>query len=127
MRMIVKFLKIVYTGMVRNCYDRQSTAVRQQEASCQRTKLFEPEYMTVTNKKLIGNHALASATSKLRNDINRSFFTVKTHKTQTVDWMHKSRKFMEKLRPETTYCAAVSVSFIAVAAASTRRLWYLLC
>ena len=26
-----------------------------------------------------------------------------TQKTQTVDWMHKSKKFMEKLRPDTTY------------------------
>lgn len=65
--------------------------------------------MTVTNKKLIGNHALASAASKLRNDIIRSFFTEKTHMTQTDDWMAKSRKFMEKLRPETTYCGAGSV------------------
>jgi len=125
--MIVKFLKIVYTGMVRNCYDRLSTAVRQQEASYQRTKLFEPEYMTVTNKKLIGNHILASATSKFRNDIIRRFFTARTHETQTVDCMHKSKKFMEKLRPETTYCAAVSASFIAVAAVSARNLWDSLC
>jgi hypothetical protein len=113
--------------MVRNCYDRLSTAVRQQQVSYQRTKLFEPEYMTVTNKKLIGNHALASATSKVRNDIIRSFFTTKTHDTQTVDWMHKSKKFMEKLRPETTYCVAVSASFIAVAEASTKRVWHSLC
>jgi hypothetical protein len=99
-----------------------STAVRQQhEASYQRTKLFEPEYMTVTNKKLIGNHALASATSKFRNDIIRSFFTDKTQKTQTEDWMHKSKKFMSKLRPETTYCTAVSASFIAVAGDPTRE------
>lgn len=63
--------------------------------------------MTVTSKKLIGNHALASAMSKFRNDIIRSFFTDKTHTTQTDDWMAKSRKFMEKSRPETTYCRAV--------------------
>jgi len=73
--------------------------------------------MTVTNKKLIGNHDLASAVSKFRNDIIRSFFTNKTHMTQTVDWMAKSRKFMEKLRPETTYCRAVSACYITVAAA----------
>lgn len=77
--------------------------------------------MTVTNKKLIGNHALASAASKLRNDIIRSFFTDKTHTTQTVDWMAKSRKFMEKLRPETTYCGAGSVLH-RVAAALTLTL-----
>jgi hypothetical protein len=71
--------------------------------------------MTVTKRKLIGNHALASATSKLRNEIIRSFFTDKTQKTQTEDWMHKSRKFMEKLRPETTYCATASAFFITVA------------
>ncbi len=87
-----------------------------QEVRYQRTKLFEPEYMTVTNKKLIGNHALASAASKFRNDIIRSFFTDETHMTQTVDWMAKSRKFMEKLRPETTYWGAVSACYIAVAA-----------
>ena len=81
----------------------------------ERTRLFEPEYMTVTKRKLIGNHAFASATSKLRNEIIRSFFTARTHKTQTEDWMHRSRKFMEKLRPETTYCAAASASFITVA------------
>lgn len=61
--------------------------------------------MTETNKKLMGNHVLASAMSKLRNVMIPSLFTVRTHKTQTEDWMHKSRKFMEKFRPETTYCA----------------------
>jgi hypothetical protein len=66
--------------------------------------------MTATNKKLMGNHALASAMSKLRNEMIPSFFIVKTHKTQTNDWMHKSRKFMEKLRPETTNCASLGVS-----------------
>ncbi len=78
--------------------------------------------MTVTNKKLIGNHVLASAASKFRNDIIRSVFTVETHKTQTVDWMAKSRKFMEKLRPETTYCGAVSASLISVVAANKKTL-----
>ncbi len=78
--------------------------------------------MTVTNKKLIGNHVLASAASKFRNDIIRSFFTEKTHKTQTVDWMARSRKFMEKLRPETTYCGVVSASLIAIPVASARKL-----
>jgi len=58
--------------------------------------------MTVTNKKLIGDHVLASARSKFRNEMMPSFFTTETHKTQTVDWIHKSRKFIEKLRPETT-------------------------
>jgi hypothetical protein len=86
------------------------------EVGYQRTKLFEPEYMTVTNKKLMGNHALASAKSKFRNDIIRSFFTDKTHMTQTVDWMAKRRKFMEKFLPETTYCGAVSACYIVVAA-----------
>lgn len=103
--------------MVRNCYDRCLATSIHQEVRYQRTKLFDPEYMTVTNKKLIGNHDLASATSKFRNDIIRSFFTDKTHMTQTLDWMAKSRKFMEKPRPETTYCEAVSEWFIAVAAA----------
>lgn len=59
--------------------------------------------MTLTNRKLIGNHALASAKSKLRNVMIPSFFTTMTQKTQTVDWIHKSKKFMEKLRPDTTY------------------------
>jgi hypothetical protein len=69
--------------------------------------------MTVTNKKLIGNHALASDVPKLRNEMIPRFFTTKTHMTQTVDWMHKRRKFMEKLRPETTYCAGLSISILA--------------
>ena len=60
--------------------------------------------MTVTNRKLIGNHALASARSKLRKEMTLNFFTTETHKTQTEDWIHRSKKFMEKLRPETTYC-----------------------
>lgn len=64
--------------------------------------------MTLTNKKLIGNHALASATSNGRNVMIPSFFTTVTQKTQTVDWMHKSKKFMEKLRPDTTYYQALS-------------------
>jgi DNA-binding IclR family transcriptional regulator len=65
--------------------------------------------MTATSKQLIGNHALASAVSKLRNEMIPIFFTVETHKTQTSDCMHNSRKFMEKLRPETMYCASLSV------------------
>jgi hypothetical protein len=83
--------------------------------------------MTVTNRKLIGNHALASATSKFRNEIIRSFFTVKTHRTQTLDWMHKSRKFMEKLRPETTYCTAVSASLTAAVASRRNTFGHSLC
>jgi hypothetical protein len=31
-----------------------------------------------------------------------SFFTTVTQRAQTDDWMHKSKKFMEKLRPDTT-------------------------
>jgi len=77
--------------------------------------------MTVTNKKLIGNHALASAASKFRNDIIRSFFTDKTHMTQTLDWMVRVGSFMEKLRPETTYCGAVSACYITVSGGMTRN------
>jgi hypothetical protein len=76
--------------------------------------------MTETNKKLMGNHVLASAMSNLRNEMIPSLFTVRTHKTQTEDWMHKSRKFMEKFRPETTYCAQ-SVSIVAAAAATRKK------
>src|SRR5882762_7550651 len=71
--------------------------------------------MTLTRRKLIGNHILASCMSKLRNEITPIFFTTMTHATQTEDWMHKRKKFMEKLRPETTNCEATegsSVSFV---------------
>jgi hypothetical protein len=77
--------------------------------------------MTLTNKKLIGNHALASAMSKLRKDMIPSFFTTETHKTQTVDWMHRSRKFIEKSRPETTYCAGPQHPSNAVAKTKTQK------
>lgn len=52
----------------------------------------------------MGNHAFASCTSKARMEMIPSFLTVRTHATQTEDCMHSSRKFMEKLRPDTTYC-----------------------
>lgn len=69
-----------------------------------RTILFEPVYITLTSKTLIGNHFFASPQSKGRNEITPAVFTAITHPTHTRDWIVRSRKFMEKLAPETTYC-----------------------
>lgn len=102
-RIIVKFLKMVYTGIVKNC------CVLKDKILCKRrvvgwthTKLLDPVYITVTSKKLIGNQALASCRSNALNEMIPSFFTVATQATHTDDWMHSSRKFMEKPLPDTT-------------------------
>lgn len=58
--------------------------------------------MTSTSKKLIGNHFFASTISKSRKDIRPAFLEIHTQVTQTEDWMKRSRKFMEKSRPDTT-------------------------
>jgi hypothetical protein len=68
------------------------------------TKLFEPVYMTLTSRKLMGNHALASSMSNALNEMIPSFFTVATQATHTRDWRHSNRKFIEKFAPETTNC-----------------------
>ena len=68
----------------------------------QRTKLFEPVYMTLTSKKLIGNQALASFQRNELNEIIPSLFTMATQTTQTNDCMHSSRKFIENCAPDTT-------------------------
>ena len=57
--------------------------------------------MTLTSKKLIGNHALASFMSKLRKEMMPSLLETETQRTQTSDWMVRRRKFMEKSLPET--------------------------
>jgi len=84
MRMIVRFLNIVYTGMLKCC------------------KLFDPVYMTVTSKKLIGNQVLASFQRNESNEIMPSRFTMVTQTTQTNDCMHSNRKFIENCAPDTT-------------------------
>jgi len=53
----------------------------------------------------MGNQALASLVSKFLNDTRPSFFAKTTQLTQTVDWIHSKRKFIEKLTPDTTYCS----------------------
>lgn len=42
-----------------------------------------------------------------------------TQQTQTVDWMHKSKKFMEKLRPDTTYYENSVLADMAIREART--------
>ena len=58
--------------------------------------------MTLTSNKLIGNHFFASCMSNSLKVMMPAFFTNKTQATQTVDWIVKSKKFIEKSRPETT-------------------------
>ena len=107
MRIIVKFLKIVYTGILRYCYSPPHALVL--APNTQRAVLardLDPVYMTLTRRKLIGNHALASFTANSLNEIIPSDLTSATHETQTRDCMHSRRKFMLKYRPDTTNCCA---------------------
>lgn len=75
-----------------------------------RTILLDPVYITLTRRKLIGNHFFASCISNSRNEMIPAFFTDNTQRTQTVDWIVKSRKFMEKSFPDTTNCKQFSGS-----------------
>lgn len=52
--------------------------------------------------KDIGNHAFASFQSKSRNEMIPNLFTIVTAPIHTDDCIHSSRKFMEKLAPDTT-------------------------
>lgn len=99
--MMVKFLKMVYTGIDRYCYNVVSNSCVLNFQS-RLTKLFEPVYITVTRRKLIGNQAFASLLSKSRNEMMPIFFTENTQATQTDDCMHRSKKFMLKSTPDTT-------------------------
>lgn len=103
-RIMVRFLKMVYTGMLRNCYaaGKHAKSMLTQAKYIRLTRLFDPVYITLTRRKLIGNHVLASFLSKSRNDIIPIFFTVATQPMHTVDCMHRSRKFIVKCAPETT-------------------------
>lgn len=58
--------------------------------------------MTLTSRKLMGNHALASLEENSLNEMIPRSFTNATHDTQTVDCIHNRRKFMLKDLPETT-------------------------
>jgi hypothetical protein len=58
--------------------------------------------MTVTSRKLIGNHALASFQQNELNEIIPRRFTMDTQKTQTIDCKHNNKKVIEKWAPETT-------------------------
>ena len=71
--------------------------------------LFDPVYITLTSSKLIGDHFFASSMSKSRNEIIPAFFTTITHATQTVDWIVRSKKFIEKSRPDTTNYKPISI------------------
>lgn len=53
--------------------------------SIELTKLFEPVYITLTSKKLMGNQAFASCQSKARNEMTPNFFTSVTQVTHTMD------------------------------------------
>jgi hypothetical protein len=49
------------------------------------TRLLDPVYITLTSRKLMGNHALASFMSNSRKEMMPSFLTSATQETQTVD------------------------------------------
>ncbi len=103
-RIIVRFLKMVYTGMLRNCYatGKHAKSMMAHAKYVRLTRLFEPVYITLTRRKLIGNHVLASFLSKSRKDMIPIFFTAVTQPMHTVDCMHNSKKFIVKCAPETT-------------------------
>ena len=65
--------------------------------------------MTLTSRKLMGNHALASFMSNSRKEMMPSFFTTKTHDTHTVDCQQRRRKFMLNWLPDTTNWGYVSL------------------